>query len=149
MIGNCFFFPLFPGLPSRFNVSFRRVEGYPVDLYYLMDLSYSMADDLKNVKELGQDLFAALKRITEHGQIGDKINVCIFNLMTWIVAVPPTLFLKGKKKNTNSCCWILQVLALLSIRQSCLSPTPTRRNCRSHVITMSIGASLPLATGMY
>uniref|UniRef100_A0A668A5C0 Integrin beta n=1 Tax=Myripristis murdjan TaxID=586833 RepID=A0A668A5C0_9TELE len=59
-----------PGLPTTFSVSFRRVEGYPVDLYYLMDLSYSMADDLQNVKELGQDLFAALKGITEHGQIG-------------------------------------------------------------------------------
>ncbi|XP_053732658.1 integrin beta-2 [Synchiropus splendidus] len=59
-----------PGLPATFSVSFRRVQGYPVDLYYLMDLSYSMKDDLENVKKLGKDLFAALKRITEHGQIG-------------------------------------------------------------------------------
>ncbi|KAM3862336.1 integrin beta-2-like [Diretmus argenteus] len=58
------------GNPSTFSVFFKRAEGYPVDLYYLMDLSNSMADDLKNIKELGQGLFAALKRITEHGQIG-------------------------------------------------------------------------------
>uniref|UniRef100_A0A3Q3QK69 Integrin beta n=1 Tax=Monopterus albus TaxID=43700 RepID=A0A3Q3QK69_MONAL len=59
-----------PGLPTTFTVSFKRIEGYPVDLYYLMDLSYSMKDDLEKVKGLGQALFAALKSITEHGQIG-------------------------------------------------------------------------------
>ncbi|KAF7653863.1 hypothetical protein LDENG_00077630 [Lucifuga dentata] len=59
-----------PGLPTTFPLHFKRVQGYPVDLYYLMDLSYSMKDDLENVKELGRDLFAALKRITEHAQIG-------------------------------------------------------------------------------
>ncbi|XP_040003777.1 integrin beta-2 [Xiphias gladius] len=59
-----------PELPITFRVSFKRVQGYPVDLYYLMDLSYSMKDDLENVKELGQDLFAALNKITGHAQIG-------------------------------------------------------------------------------
>ncbi|CAJ1078846.1 integrin beta-2-like [Xyrichtys novacula] len=59
-----------PGHPETFRVSFKRVQGYPVDLYYLMDLSYSMKDDLKNIKELGAQLFAALKKFTEHAQIG-------------------------------------------------------------------------------
>ncbi|XP_075937149.1 integrin beta-2 [Anarhichas minor] len=58
------------GLPTTFSVSFKRAKGYPVDLYYLMDLSYSMKDDLENVKQLGQRLFAALKKITEYAQIG-------------------------------------------------------------------------------
>ncbi|MEQ2275381.1 hypothetical protein XENORESO_002721, partial [Xenotaenia resolanae] len=59
-----------PGLPHKFTVSFKRAEGYPVDLYYLMDLSYSMKDDLENVKGLGKDLFAALNKITKHAKIG-------------------------------------------------------------------------------
>ncbi|XP_034042449.1 integrin beta-2 [Thalassophryne amazonica] len=59
-----------PGLPTTFTLSFKRVQGYPVDLYYLMDLSYSMKDDLMKVRGLGKDLFATLKRITEHAQIG-------------------------------------------------------------------------------
>ncbi|XP_041663523.1 integrin beta-2 isoform X2 [Cheilinus undulatus] len=59
-----------PGLPQTFRVYFKRVQGYPVDLYYLMDLSFSMKDDLENVKKLGKDLFKALKRITRSGQIG-------------------------------------------------------------------------------
>ncbi|CAF95982.1 unnamed protein product, partial [Tetraodon nigroviridis] len=59
-----------PGSPTTFRVSYKRVQGYPVDLYYLMDLSNSMKDDLKNVKQLGNGLLTALKTITEHAQIG-------------------------------------------------------------------------------
>ncbi|KAM9347359.1 integrin beta-2 [Symphorus nematophorus] len=59
-----------PGLPQTFKVAFKRVQGYPVDLYYLMDLSYSMKDDLANVKDLGQDLFKALNDITAYAKIG-------------------------------------------------------------------------------
>lgn len=61
---------VFTGHSATFTVSFKRVQGYPVDLYYLMDLSNSMKDDLDKVKELGKDLFAALNNITEHAQIG-------------------------------------------------------------------------------
>ncbi|XP_077775002.1 integrin beta-2 isoform X2 [Podarcis muralis] len=57
-------------LPAVFNVTFRRGEDYPIDLYYLMDLSYSMNDDLENVKKLGGDLLNALKSITKHARIG-------------------------------------------------------------------------------
>ncbi|RMC18363.1 hypothetical protein DUI87_04249 [Hirundo rustica rustica] len=35
------------GQPAEFEVKFRRAMGYPIDLYYLMDLSYSMLDDLE------------------------------------------------------------------------------------------------------
>ncbi|XP_068185040.1 integrin beta-2 [Antennarius striatus] len=59
-----------PGLSTTFSLSFKRVQGYPVDLYYLMDLSHSMKDDLEHVKGLGRDLFAALNNITAHAQIG-------------------------------------------------------------------------------
>lgn len=40
--------------PFRFNVSFRQAENYPVDLYYVMDLSYSMVDDKAKLAELGE-----------------------------------------------------------------------------------------------
>ncbi|XP_033842963.1 integrin beta-2 [Periophthalmus magnuspinnatus] len=59
-----------PGLPVSFSVHFKQVQGYPVDLYYLMDLSFSMNDDLQNVKKLGNQLFTALEAITQHGRIG-------------------------------------------------------------------------------
>ncbi|XP_053554742.1 integrin beta-2 [Bombina bombina] len=59
-----------PGKPASFDIKFRRAEGYPVDLYYLMDLSYSMEDDLQNVKKLGSELLKALNNITKSAQIG-------------------------------------------------------------------------------
>ncbi|XP_077172895.1 integrin beta-2 isoform X2 [Paroedura picta] len=59
-----------PGQPAVFNVTFLRGEDYPIDLYYLMDLSYSMADDLDKVKQLGGDLLKALNSITSRARIG-------------------------------------------------------------------------------
>lgn len=46
-----------------------------MDLYYLMDLSYSMFDDLINVKSLGDNLLNALNNITKSAQIGKS---CVF-----------------------------------------------------------------------
>ncbi|CAM5116697.1 unnamed protein product [Natator depressus] len=59
-----------PGEQLSFSVRFKRAEGYPVDVYYLMDLSYSMKDDLENIKKLGNDLLAALRNITKSVKIG-------------------------------------------------------------------------------
>ena len=39
--------------PYTFPVTFRQAENYPVDLYYVMDLSYSMKDDKDKVATLG------------------------------------------------------------------------------------------------
>ena len=41
-------------MPYNFDVTFRQAENYPVDLYYLMDLSYSMKDDKQKLAELGK-----------------------------------------------------------------------------------------------
>uniref|UniRef100_A0A8C3SA06 Integrin beta n=1 Tax=Chelydra serpentina TaxID=8475 RepID=A0A8C3SA06_CHESE len=61
-----------PGEQHSFSVRFKRAEGYPVDVYYLMDLSYSMKDDLENIKKLGNDLLAALRNITKSVKIGTR-----------------------------------------------------------------------------
>ncbi|XP_060051251.1 integrin beta-7 isoform X2 [Erinaceus europaeus] len=59
-----------PGEPQQLQVRFLRAEGYPVDLYYLMDLSYSMKDDLERVQKLGKDLLAGLRDLTHSVRIG-------------------------------------------------------------------------------
>ncbi|TSK92916.1 Villin-1 [Bagarius yarrelli] len=59
-----------PGDAFTFELKFRRAEGYPIDLYYLMDLSYSMGDDLKNVKNLGIEILKNLQTITRNARIG-------------------------------------------------------------------------------
>ncbi|KAL2081534.1 hypothetical protein ACEWY4_023387 [Coilia grayii] len=56
-----------PDLPQTIQLKFKRAEGYPVDLYYLMDLSWSMRDDLERLKTLGKDLVTALQEITGGG----------------------------------------------------------------------------------
>ncbi|XP_036396613.1 integrin beta-2-like [Megalops cyprinoides] len=59
-----------PGKAYTFQLQFKRAQDYPVDLYYLMDLSYSMKDDLENVKKLGKDLLKTLRTITSRARIG-------------------------------------------------------------------------------
>ncbi|XP_072540567.1 integrin beta-7 isoform X2 [Salminus brasiliensis] len=58
------------GVPEEFKVEFRRAEGYPIDLYYLMDLSYSMKDDLEKIKNLGQNILNKLQEVTKTVRIG-------------------------------------------------------------------------------
>ncbi|XP_064419483.1 integrin beta-2 [Latimeria chalumnae] len=59
-----------PGQPEKVSITFKRAQGYPIDLYYLMDLSYSMYDDLENVKTLGTQLLQSLEKITNSARIG-------------------------------------------------------------------------------
>uniref|UniRef100_A0A7N6AYE5 Integrin beta n=1 Tax=Anabas testudineus TaxID=64144 RepID=A0A7N6AYE5_ANATE len=58
------------GEPQSFKLTFKRAEDYPIDLYYLMDLSYSMKDDLENVKNLGTSLMLEMQKITSDFRIG-------------------------------------------------------------------------------
>uniref|UniRef100_A0A674AE56 Integrin beta n=1 Tax=Salmo trutta TaxID=8032 RepID=A0A674AE56_SALTR len=58
------------GEPQSFNLKFKLAEDYPIDLYYLMDLSYSMKDHLENVKNLGTQLMLEMSKITSDFRIG-------------------------------------------------------------------------------
>ena len=46
----------------RFRVA--QAKSYPVDLYYLMDLSNSMSDDKENIVKLGEKIAEAVREIT-------------------------------------------------------------------------------------
>ncbi|XP_027510399.1 integrin beta-4 isoform X1 [Corapipo altera] len=57
---------------------FQPLES-PVDLYILMDFSYSMSDDLDNLKSMGQNLAEFLQELTSNYTIGfgkfvDKVS---------------------------------------------------------------------------
>lgn len=43
-----------------------------MDLYYLMDLSYSMKDDLEFVRQLGHALLVRLQEATQSVRIGER-----------------------------------------------------------------------------
>lgn len=53
-----------------FTVQVRQVEDYPVDIYYLMDLSYSMKDDLEKIQTLGTKLGERMRKVTSNLRIG-------------------------------------------------------------------------------
>ncbi|KAJ8255266.1 hypothetical protein GJAV_G00202920 [Gymnothorax javanicus] len=59
-----------PGDQTWFEVQVRQVEDYPVDLYYLMDLSLSMKDDLDTIRNLGTKLAEEMKKLTSNFRLG-------------------------------------------------------------------------------
>lgn len=58
------------GEPQELNIKYRRALGYPVDLYYLMDLSKSMLDDKENLARAGSDLAQTMLKLTDNFTIG-------------------------------------------------------------------------------
>lgn len=59
-----------PGREQTLQVQVRQTEDYPVDLYYLMDLSASMDDDLNTIKELGSRLAKEMSKLTSNFRLG-------------------------------------------------------------------------------
>ena len=59
-----------PGEELSFAVRFRRARAVPVDLYFLLDLSYSMRDDLRLLQRLGSELLRALHNASSAARIG-------------------------------------------------------------------------------
>lgn len=57
-------------------MKFKHVEDYPIDLYYLMDLSFSIENDLMNVKKLGADM-KEMKNITSDFRLGLSASVSL------------------------------------------------------------------------
>lgn len=62
-------FYLRPGETQKFTLSVKPAENYPVRLYYLMDMSNSMRDDLENLKDLGSKIAKEIKDITSNFQL--------------------------------------------------------------------------------
>lgn len=52
------------------NVKYSQAEDYPVDLYYLMDLSESMRDDKETLSQLGVELSREMRKITSNFRLG-------------------------------------------------------------------------------
>lgn len=58
------------GSQLTFQVKIQHTEDYPVDLYYLMDLSASMFDDLKKIRDLGSSLSKEMANLTRKFRMG-------------------------------------------------------------------------------
>lgn len=69
------------------QMKYAQAEDYPVDLYYLMDLSKSMEDDKVKLSNLGDILSDTMRNITSNFRLGfgsfvDKV------LMPYVSTVP-------------------------------------------------------------
>ncbi|KAA0199416.1 hypothetical protein HAZT_HAZT010531 [Hyalella azteca] len=102
------------------QVTFRQAEDYPVDLYYLMDLSKSMEDDKDSLSALGATLAEEMQKITRNFRLGfgsfvDKV------VMPYVSTVPEKLiapckdcarpygFRNALKLNENASSFVDQV----------------------------------------
>ena len=56
--------------PISIPVQFSRVAGYPVDLYYIMDLSTSMQHHKDKLVNLAAQLASTMKSITDDFRMG-------------------------------------------------------------------------------
>lgn len=52
------------------DLNYSQAEDYPVDLYYLMDLSSSMSDDKAKLSKLGNLLAETMVEITTNFRLG-------------------------------------------------------------------------------
>jgi integrin beta 1 len=59
-----------PHSPVRFNISYQLAEDYPVDLYFLMDLSNSMDVHKDKLSQLGHVLATSMRNITKNFRLG-------------------------------------------------------------------------------
>lgn len=58
------------GTTQEINMKFRPAKNYPLDLYYLMDLTWSMKDDKETLVTMGGSLANALNNLTENNRLG-------------------------------------------------------------------------------
>ncbi|CAG7720256.1 unnamed protein product, partial [Allacma fusca] len=58
------------GQPYDINMQYAQAEDYPVDLYYLMDLSKSMEDDKEQLSNLGDTLADVMRKLTSNFRLG-------------------------------------------------------------------------------
>ena len=53
----------FTGQTTTVKLTVRPAENYPVDLYYLMDMSYSMKNDLEKLTTLASKIGISLFKL--------------------------------------------------------------------------------------
>uniref|UniRef100_A0A8C9WT91 Integrin beta n=1 Tax=Scleropages formosus TaxID=113540 RepID=A0A8C9WT91_SCLFO len=92
-----------PDDPKKFIVQVRQVEDYPVDLYYLMDLSNSMKDDLNRLRTLGNDLAGNMSLITSNLRMG--FGAFVDKTLSPYMYMTPMEALKNPCYSIQNTCW--------------------------------------------
>ncbi|CAI8030409.1 Integrin beta-1 [Geodia barretti] len=58
------------GEPQTFTLSVKPARNYPLDMYFLMDLSGSQASDLDSLKDLSNSITDELQRLSSQFTLG-------------------------------------------------------------------------------
>lgn len=66
----CIIFLLFSAHPERIKLSYRPARNNPLDLYVLMDLTWTMKDDRETLVKLGFELATTLRNLTSNYRLG-------------------------------------------------------------------------------
>lgn len=67
---NVLFYFLFPAHSERIKLSYRPARNNPLDLYVLMDLTWTMRDDRETLVKLGSELATTLRNLTSNYRLG-------------------------------------------------------------------------------
>ncbi|CAD0196350.1 unnamed protein product [Chrysodeixis includens] len=59
-----------PGVPLAFNMSYLPAVDFPLDVYYLMDISFTMKTKVKDLKDQAKKLHEYLSNYTNNVRIG-------------------------------------------------------------------------------
>lgn len=59
-----------PGVPIPFQIGFQPAKFYPLDIYYLMDISYSMKSSTEALQKQAQTIYTALTGYTNNVRLG-------------------------------------------------------------------------------
>lgn len=75
-----------PNTKVRFNLTFNQAEKYPVDVYYLMDLTYSMKDHRDALIKQAEKISESMSDITTKFRLGfgsfvDKVTMPYSNML--------------------------------------------------------------------
>lgn len=58
------------GRKQNVKMAYKPARNYPLDIYYLMDLTYSMKDDKQTLVGMGGSLSRSLSNLTENFRLG-------------------------------------------------------------------------------
>lgn len=56
--------------PQTVKLKYKPAKNYPLDLYLLMDMTFSMRDDKETLVKMGGSLSKSLKNLTENFRLG-------------------------------------------------------------------------------
>ncbi|CAL4140762.1 unnamed protein product, partial [Meganyctiphanes norvegica] len=104
------------------QVNYHQAMDYPVDLYYLMDLSKSMEDDKESLSQLGNFLAEEMQKLTQNFRLGfgsfvDKV------VMPYVSTVPSKLM--GFFNTSLNCIHPCGVRCNMQLPQGATTPFAT------------------------